>query len=117
MSVITRMRRQKAVWWAQIPGSSPDAYGNPKLSPPVEIACRWEEIVKEFIGKDGTPQISSAVVYPDRVLTIGDVLWLGTLASVPYPGQARTNPAWKEVKGFSSTPNFKATQMLYTAYC
>ena len=63
MSIITKMRKQTAVYWAL---SSYDEYGQPTWDSPVEIECRWEDKSEEFIVSDGTRQVSNAIVYVDR---------------------------------------------------
>lgn len=115
MSLISRMRRQKAVLWAQ--GSQkPDDYGNPTTGNAVEIACRWEEKSEKFINFNGEEEVSKSVVYVDRELKKGDLLRFGPLSSVTNPANARNNDGVWEVKGFASVPNLKCTENLLTAY-
>jgi hypothetical protein len=115
MSVITRMRKQQAVWWGQT--DAPDSFGVPRLNVPVQILCRWDDETVEFIGKDGTPQVSKAVVYVDRDMQIGDILWLGSIANIATSQAPRVNAGWVEIKGWKKNPNFKASEFLRTAYC
>jgi hypothetical protein len=113
MSIITRMRKQQAVWWGQ---SSVDSFGVPRFNSPIQIMCRWEDDQKEFIGKDGLPQVSSSIVYVDRVMQIGDILWLGLISNIATSQQPRVNAGWQEIKQFKQLPNFSASQFLLTAY-
>lgn len=115
MSIITKVLKQKAVLWSQ-GEQAPDGYGNPRVSAPVEIKCRWEDTSEEFIAADGTKQLSKSVVMVDRDLRAGDVLWLGLLADVPDRENAKNNPGAWEVRSFQKLPNFKNTEYLRTAY-
>lgn len=119
MSIITRMRKQVAVAWLQN-GASPDADGQPVVGSPVEISCRWEDKVVEFIGKDGTRQMSSAVVYVDRDMETGDLLRLGPLSSLTDAGtgsvHAKNNTGVSEVRRFDKLPNIRNSENLRTCF-
>lgn len=112
MSVIKRMRKQKAVWWAR---GDPDQYGNFSFAGPIEIACRWDDSGTEFRNGVGQTEMSSATVYPDRVLKKGDKLRKGEMESGTPDSPSSLTDAF-EVQRFDETPNFKATEFLYTAY-
>lgn len=117
MSIITRMRKQVAVAWLQ--GTNPpNVNGQPVLTDAVQIACRWEDKCVEFIDRNGTRQVSSAVVYVDRVMQVGDLLCKAALVDITFPtgANARKNPNTSEVKGFAQLPNIKNTEVLLTAY-
>jgi len=112
MSVIKKMRRQKAVWWERL---APNQYGEFSFAEPVEIQCRWEDKGAEFRNGTGQTQMSDAVVYTDRVLKEGDKLMKGELDSnTPDDPKALTTAF--EIQRFDELPNFKATETLYTAY-
>lgn len=115
MSFLTRMLRQTAVLWPQ-GSNAPDDYGVPKPGTAVQIKCRWEERQTNFVGKEGTTLVSEAVVYVDRDLAPGDVLMLGTLASITDASVPKNNAGAKEVRGWSKEPNLKATEWLRTAF-
>ena len=113
MSIITRMRRQKAVWWSK---SNVDDYGRPTWNTPVEIDCRWEDAAQEFVKEDGEVNFSRSIVYVDRDMEVGDVLLLGELDSgVDEADPKNNNGAW-EVSRFEKTPNLKATEFLRVCY-
>ena len=120
MSIISRMRKQTAVYWALASldsgGVAFDDYGQPMLTDPVEIECRWEDKVEEFIGPDGTKMISRAVVYVDRDVDIGGVLMLGEEDDILDEDNPKENNGAWEIKQFSKIPNFRATEFLRTAY-
>ena len=113
MGLIKRMRRQVAVYWAK---SGTDDYGQPIKVTPVEIKCRWEDIVEEFIDPDDNPQMSKSVVYVDRTVDIGGVLMLGTLTSGVDQANPKENDGAWEIKQFNSLPDLKAKEFLLTAY-
>lgn len=119
MSIISRMRKQTAVYWPldiESGGDKFDDYGQPVLSDPIEIKCRWEDVSEEFIGSDGTRQISNAKVYVDRDVDVGGVLMLGTLLDVSSADNPKGNIGAFEIRKFEKIPNLKATEFLRTAY-
>lgn len=65
MSIITRMLREKAVYWAPGQGDF-DNFGKPITEEPVLISCRWEEIAEMFLDEEGNEVLSNARVYVDR---------------------------------------------------
>ena len=80
MSVITKMRKQTAVYW---PPGTVDAYGRPTQGTAVEISCRWEDAHEQFLDATGEEQTSNARVYVSQDVILGGYLWLGELASKP----------------------------------
>ena len=112
MSVIKKMRKQKAVWWAR---GAMDTYGAFTFAAPVEIACRWDGSGAEFRNSQGQTGFSNAVVYLDRVMKAGDKLWEGAMDSNTPESPSDLVDAF-EIQKFDRTPNFKATEFLYTAY-
>lgn len=113
MSLITRMRRQVAVYFAK---TGDDEYGKPTWAQPVEIMCRWEDVQKEFIKPDGTRALSQSVVYPSVVPKPGDVLVLGALVALTDVNDPKQNAGAGEVQQADSIPNLRATETLYIAY-
>lgn len=111
MSVTAKMRRQKAVWWAR---QSQDRYGRWTFSPPIEISCRWEDSMVEFLDARGETQTSKAVAYVDRELSIGDRLMEGEMDS-NTPDDPMSTSSY-EVRRMDALPNFKASERLLTAY-
>lgn len=113
MSLIKRMRRQKAVWWKR--SSTTDEYGRYTFDEPVEIDCRWEDRAEEFVNKGGERLVSAAVVYVDRVMEAGDKLKLGALESDTSSNPVEETEAF-EIQTFSKIPNLRNTETLLTAY-
>jgi hypothetical protein len=82
MGIITRCRVHTAVYW-QSKGS--DGKGGNVYANPVEVKCRWDDD-EELVVQVGTYRhICGTTVFCDRVVHEGDMMWLGTLASVPTP--------------------------------
>lgn len=111
MSLITRMRRQKAVWWAR---QTADAYGKFSYASPVEIDCRWDDETVEFRDEQGQLQYSNSTVYVDRVIGIGDMLERGELESAT-PSNPRDSANAHEVGSYQEIPNLRATETLRVA--
>ena len=120
MSIITKMLRQTAVYWALASGDDvgTDDFGQPIVtaSDPVEIQCRWEDDNVEFIAADGTKQLSRAVVYVSEDVALGGILMLGTEDDITDAVNIKENAGAWEIKAFGKLPNFKATEYLRTVY-
>lgn len=113
MSIITTMRRQTAVWWQR--STSPDGFGRYTYAAPIQIDCRWEDIVVEFLDPQGNKTQSRSVVYVDRVIAAGDMLMEGDWESNTADDPTEEELAF-EVRRFDKLPNLKNTETLYTAY-
>lgn len=119
MSLISRMRKQKAVYWEQ---TTANEFGQLGYAAPVQVECRWDDAIVEFIAKDGTTKRSRSVVYVDRDMKTGDMLKLGALVDVLSELDSGTDPVpssfrdvW-EIQRFDKNPNLKNTESLRTAY-
>ncbi len=111
MSIIKKMRKQTAVYW---PFSSIDQFGKKSFGDPVLIKVRWVDISEEFLDADGERQMSNAVVYVDRDVTIGGVLMLGVLADITDAVNIKENVGAWEIRRFENLPNMRATEFLKT---
>lgn len=115
MSLISRMRKQTAVWWSQ---AGVDRYGRPTYASPVAIACRWDDVAELFVSDEEERAVSKALVYVDRLVKPGDVLFKGTIAQLSDQSNL-TNPHKQDatftVRAFRTNPNLRATENLYTA--
>lgn len=107
MSLITRMRRQKAVLWAYVGNND---YGQPTVDAPIEIKCRFEDVQEEFIDMVGAKVISDAKIYLDREVALHSVIWVGRLLDLPVDP---TNLL--EVRKYSALPNLRNTETLRMA--
>lgn len=115
MSIITRMRRQTAVYWAP---SSPVKYndeGKMELEDPVEIKCRWEEKVNMKQVPEGIKTVASGTVYVDRDMKEGGLLKLCALEDL-IEADPRDETDARAVLAFTKTPNLKATEFLRIAF-
>lgn len=113
MGLMTRMRRQRAVYWER--SASHDKYGAFSFASPVEISCRWDGASKEYRDTKGETQLSESTVYPDRVMKAGDRLREGGMES-DTPENPMEDADSCEVQRFDTIPNLKATETLYVAY-
>lgn len=120
MSIITRMRKQTAVYWP--PGSEStagrdyDDYGRPLYGDPVEIDCRWVDVNEEFVGPTGDRLSTQSIVYTDRDVGLRGVLMLGELTDITDADNPKNNlNAW-EIRRFDKTPNLRNTEVLRKAY-
>jgi len=111
MSIITRMRKQNAVYWAP---ASVDGYGDRGFSSPVEIECRWDDTNELFLDDDGNEVMARSTIYPDRVLAMGGMLKEGELDSSMGDDPAEYSDAY-EIRSFQKIPNLKNTEVLYIA--
>jgi hypothetical protein len=119
MGIISRMRRQKAVYWEPATRSDGammlDNYGDPIYLAPVEIDCRWDDAAQEFSTPEGETTVSNSIVYPDRELKIKGLLLETVLDAVERPLNPVAEGA-REIRQTGKTPNLRATETLYTAW-
>lgn len=112
MGIITRMRKQTAVYWKPL-GSGED--GRPTFEAPIEVKCRWDDRMESYLDRSGNQRISNSVIYPDRVLLLDGYLWLGELVDAPVDPTTLFDA--RRIERFDQTPNLRNTETLYTAYC
>lgn len=74
-------RFQKAVLWER---GYYDAYGQPTAKDPVEIDVRWEDNQSESLDQQGNTVVLDASVTVDRKIAPGSLMWLGSLADLPF---------------------------------
>lgn len=120
MSIITRMLKQTCVYWepasADSGGSDFDDYGQPVVTDPVELNCRWEDINEEFVGANGTRQLSKSKVYVESDVVVGGILMLGEIDDITDESNIKENEGAWEIKRFDKLPNLKNTEFLRTAW-
>ena len=112
MSLITKMRRQKGVYWAPL---GTDTFGKTTYAPAVEISCRWDDVAEAYIDRLGATKISLAKVYPSVPVELAGVLWLGTLDSVVHLLEPFKNSGAYEIRRVDNIPNLRATETLRIA--
>ena len=78
-SFIKKICVQPCVYWG-----SPveDGYGGKTFADPVEIKCRWEDIVRKIKTSNGSETESKATVLVTEDLDFEGYLYLGTLDEV-----------------------------------
>ena len=110
MSIITKSLKQIAVYWA--PGS-PDGDGGFADVTPVEISCRWDDVIGKVTDPKTQNTYSNATVYVDRDVEVGGFLYLGELTDLDSdvsPEDAPAGTSIKKIVGFSKIANLKATE-------
>lgn len=119
MPLLSRMLKQKAVYWPPsdvISDTGEKTYGDPE-----EVRCRWEDITETFLDRDGNTFASRAKVYVDRDLQRQGILWQGGLDELKDPVDpfANEEPDGSrqalEIRKFEVTPNLKASRFLRMA--
>jgi len=119
VSIITKIQKQTAVYWAPSSVTEFDAFGKPVVIDPVQLKCRWDEVNEEFVAPDGTRQVSRAKVFIESDVELGGVLMLGTLTEAEASGFAddpkEEDGAW-EIRAFRKIGNLKATEFLRIAF-
>lgn len=110
MRIITKMRVQQAAYWAR---GAVDSHGVYSYAEPVLIKCRWDDATEEFRDKKGQTCYSSAVVYPDRAMGIGDCLLLTN--ELPETSDPKSVKGL-EIQAFNKIPTLNGKQTLYIAY-
>ena len=74
--LMARTCNQTAVYWGNPVN---DGYGKNIFDDPVEIDCRWEEMLQVVIDDKGNEITSRAVVYLTQDVDYEGILYLGTL--------------------------------------
>lgn len=120
MRILTKMLKQTCVYWAlasaESGGLALDDYGQPALTDPVEISCRWVDKIEEFMDAQGTKQISKSVVFVGQDVDVQGVLMLGELTDITDETYPRENEGAGEIKAFGKLPTLEATQFLRTVH-
>ncbi len=120
MSIISRMRKQTAVYWAlegsESGGNNYDEFGQPQYTEPIEISVRWESRTAEFLDAQGTRVLSNAIVYVDQDVDITGVLMLGELVDITDEDNPKENDDTWEIRRFEKLPNLKNNEILRTVF-
>lgn len=118
----TRKRQQDATYYGQVTSSgivTRDASGRPTFNAAVGIKVRWEDKINQIVNDKGEDVVSTAIVYVDRAMVPGDVLWLGNVADAN--ASARKNVGYKEVQKVDTHPHTgglrgKTPEQVYIVY-
>ena len=111
MRIIPRMLRQKAVYWE--PKDKKDRYGEDKFHLPVEVKCRWEDVIEKDIDENQEEIIFKSTVYLDKDVIKGGYLRFGKLEELN--GATEIPDDAVEIKRFERFPTLKARQFLRIA--
>jgi hypothetical protein len=123
MSIITKMRKQTCVLFKR--SKTPDVYGRYIYESGVELICRWENKLSEYVDAEGTRQVAQSVIYPAQLPAMSDFLYEGTLEdlqTLSSGGQSldltcpETIPGIVRVCAIEKIPNLKNSETLYIAY-
>jgi len=122
MSLLVRMRKQRAIYWSQL---SVDAFGARTYEAPIEVVVRWDDKSSQYVNKDNEQVASRATVYVGQDMKAGDMLLLGILEAdssdlldssiVPTPDDPKEAGAW-EIQSFAKIPNLRASEFLRICY-
>ena len=118
-SFIARLCVQTAVYWG-----SPveDGYGGKTFADPVEVSCRWEDIIESInrVGSRlGEEIVSEAQVYITTDVEEQGYLYLGTLDDLDSDEEADPTTIEKAyiIRRFDKTPVLRKTdEFLRKAY-
>ena len=109
------------VYWppgseASAEGRDFDDYGQPVYGDPVELSCRWDDTVVEFVDAKGTMASSRAIVMVESDVSPGGVLFKGTLAQAIDLDRPKNNDNAWEIKRFDKNPLVDYSDYLRRAY-
>ncbi len=112
MRIITKVLKQKAVWWSM---TGSDSAGQNEYADPVEVSVRWDENMKQFIDSNGIKDVSKAQVMVDRDMKPGDALLLGELTN-DYTNNPNNHTGAGFVRGWGKTPTLNGRKFVRTCY-
>lgn len=112
MSLIERMLKQTAVYWAPL---AADRTGRPTYAAPVEIAVRWEDRRVEFMDENQEIALSNSVVFTASDVRVKGILMLGEITTSLNVANPKANAGAWEIRGFSKTPNLRVTKFVREA--
>jgi len=111
MSIITKMRKQNAVYWGP---PVEDGDGGFTFPDPVAVACRWDAVEGVVSDERTHEELNNSIVYVDQDVQLNGYLFLGTLEEVGEDSPLDIEGA-RQITGFEKTPNLKATEFLRKA--
>ena len=122
MGIITRMRKQRCAYWA--PLHEDDPFGRPLYDTPVELTCRWEDVIEIFMDARGNQTVSNAKVYVELDVEVDGYLRLlaeeeGSVEREEIEDMEDVptdNEGVMLIRRFDKLPNLRLTEYLRTAY-
>lgn len=100
----TQNLHQTAILWEKV---GDDFEGEPKVSSPVQIPCRWEDTQSQMVAPDGAVIGLSANVVVRRDIPIDSLMMQGTLPDLSGTGFDDDDPAIMQVKSVRKVPDLK----------
>lgn len=113
---LTTKLNQTAVYWA--PALSRDVFGQDTFAAGVDLACRWQDKVEEFVNANGERELSAAVVYceqPADPARVDARMYLGSITDLTAGEIAdpTTVAGSHVVRAVSQSPSMNAGETLY----
>lgn len=106
------MRKQYAVYWAP---TGRDRYGSTTYGTPIELRCRWVDVMREVRRPEGSTFVCRAIVYPDQQLALKGFLRLGKLTDLASNTLLENTNVF-EIQMLKNCPNLQNTETLYEAF-
>lgn len=114
MSIISKIRQQKAVLWEK--QDVPNLVGEDEYKDPVVIECRWTDEFNLVRTERGEETTSQHKVFVDRELSLGDLLYKGEALPFIFSLRPETSHLVKRVIAKKTLVNLKNTETLYIVY-
>lgn len=113
---LARKFNQTAVFWN--PELARDVYGQDTYETGIDVACRWQDKVEEFVNAQGERELSAAVVYmeaPVAVARVDSWAYLGEVADLSAEELAdpTTVSGALVVRAIGQSPTLDAGTTLY----
>lgn len=87
-----------------------DPSGEVKVSPPIQIECRWIWKKTQSTDASGNAIMLDATVIVDRDIRDQSILWNGTLQEWEDTGSEEVNPEIMQVKVYKETRDMKGRE-------
>ena len=119
--ILRTMLRQTAVYWGEV---KDDGRGGHTAIQPVQIKCRWTDVVEEKETPTGDQHMSKAMVTVESLdggvkegadVEVGGFLKLTTLAGLGTALDLSQNEDALEIMSYRKTPTLKADEFIRTA--
>lgn len=104
---------QIAVYWERL---IPDGLGGYTWEDPVELACRWEEVVELYTDANGQERRSQAKVFLDQDIKVGDYLALMDLDDITSSSLPGNTKEAFQIRRFDKVPDLSGTEFLRRAW-
>lgn len=97
-------------------GSDFDDEGQPLYGTPVEILCRWSDVVKEFLNTNGQRVMSRSIINAKIDLRTRGVLLQSALADVSDLADPKANDGAWEIRQVSKIPTLDGSEFWRKAF-